>query len=441
MAKLTFYLRHVVRLCILNPVRFWLSVLGLAVGLLVLAAGNVLVESYYAEALAEADQAAPNVVALTYRAGSEIDLSAIAAGATSALQTVTAASPSRVYAQNYVSGRTCTLTATLEGISAMSGIAPALSSTGEFILMETTVLRGRLITASDIAQRSRVAVIDQFTADLLFPDGDPIGGVITLGVELRGTAIASTLENALPSERVAVAVVGVIANSRLADRQRADYNKFLSGAGGSVNLTTVIYLPISVVSESLEPSDTRLAAWSSRVPDDLSRVKVKLETLRSQSFVEFAYYDVQDRQSVLDDARDQLGPMRAFLTVIVFGLLLVSGVNAMATMFFAVKERIPEIGVKKALGATGIDIMTQFMLEGMFIGFVAGIGAAAVGVLVAAATQVYLTERVYVVFHLRLTPGELVLPVLVGVAYGFVFSLLPSIYGASIKVTESLRFE
>lgn len=74
----------------------------------------------------------------------------------------------------------------------------------------------------------------------------------------------------------------------------------------------------------------------------------------------------------------------------------------MNTMFFSVKERMGEIGIKKSLGASKWDITVQFMLEGVFMALMAGIVAG---------------------------------------LYGIVFSFLPSFYGANIKVVDALRFE
>jgi len=441
MRKFTLYVGHVVRLCVLNPARFMLSIVGLAIGLVVLTAGNILVESFFVESLAEADQAAPDTVVLTYQSSSYVDLGGIATNETRMLSAVAAATPSRIYAQQYVSGRTCTLTATLEGTSEMNGLAPVPYAAGQLLVAKVRPLKGRLINASDVAQRNTVTVIDDFTARVLFSDGDPIGRVVTLDVDLPGTANVPTGADLPPAPRLNLTVVGVIANSRQADSQSAQYNRFLAGVGGSTDLSALIYLPISIVDASFETAATTLVAWSSRDPGSLARLKARLMELSSQGALDFAHFEVSDRQSVLDEARSQLEPVRVFLVLLVLVLLGIAGASAMSTMFFAVKERIPEIGVKKALGATGIDILTQFIIEGMFVGFVAAIVGAVVGVLAASAIETYLTARVYVVFHLSLTRDVLLLPIIVGPAYGFTFSLLPSAYGASIKVTQSLRFE
>lgn len=75
----------------------------------------------------------------------------------------------------------------------------------------------------------------------------------------------------------------------------------------------------------------------------------------------------------MSQTEEELKPLRRFLLLIMLVLLMISGVNAMSTMFFSVKERINEIGIKKALGATRIEILNQFILEGMMMAFIASI--------------------------------------------------------------------
>ncbi|MBZ4666689.1 hypothetical protein [Mahella sp.] len=55
--------------------------------------------------------------------------------------------------------------------------------------------------------------------------------------------------------------------------------------------------------------------------------------------------------------------------------------------------------------------------------------------------QKYLNENMYILFEADFILPNLLLPVLVAIIYGFVFSIIPSYYGSRIKVTDSLRFE
>ena len=113
----------------------------------------------------------------------------------------------------------------------------------------------------------------------------------------------------------------------------------------------------------------------------------------------------------------------------------------MSIMFFAVKERINEIGIKKALGATSLDILNQFITEGIFMALIAAIMSVTLGIVFTIALQGYLTEFLYISFEAHINIRNVVTPLLVAVIYGFIFSIIPSVYGARFKITESLRFE
>src|SRR5207248_7426661 len=62
--------------------------------------------------------------------------------------------------------------------------------------------------------------------------------------------------------------------------------------------------------------------------------------------------------------------------------LIIGGLSVVNTMFMAVAERVREIGLKKAVGATTIDVMGEFLLEATLIGLIGGLVGYGLGVLV-----------------------------------------------------------
>ena len=77
------------------------------------------------------------------------------------------------------------------------------------------------------------------------------------------------------------------------------------------------------------------------------------------SLKEFTSYDLVDKDTVLRRARNL--DLCNFLILIMVVLLIISGINIMSIMFFSVKERINEIGIKSP-GATKIEILNQFII-------------------------------------------------------------------------------
>ena len=108
----------------------------------------------------------------------------------------------------------------------------------------------------------------------------------------------------------------------------------------------------------------------------------------------------------------------------------------MNIMLVSVKERTPEIGVRKAIGARARDITTQFLCEAMTLTFLGGV----VGVLLAvAASQI-------IMFFVPSLPASIPLwavtaGLLVSIAIGLLFGVWPAQKAARLDPVESLRYE
>ena len=115
--------------------------------------------------------------------------------------------------------------------------------------------------------------------------------------------------------------------------------------------------------------------------------------------------------------------------------LVVGGIVIMNIMLMAVAERTREIGVRKALGARRRDILRQFVVESATL--------STTGALLGIATGIALAKIVNVAFHLpaTITPGSIVLGVLLGIGVGVVFGVYPANRAASLDPIAALRFE
>ncbi|HET7420861.1 MAG TPA: FtsX-like permease family protein [Candidatus Dormibacteraeota bacterium] len=117
--------------------------------------------------------------------------------------------------------------------------------------------------------------------------------------------------------------------------------------------------------------------------------------------------------------------------------LIIGGLAVINTMIMAVSERVREIGLKKALGATTGAVMREFVLESSFIGLLGGLVGFGLGALVAVAVNASLASTQGSIF--LITPGLAVLCVAFALFLGTVAGIIPAFRASRLDPVTALR--
>lgn len=163
---------------------------------------------------------------------------------------------------------------------------------------------------------------------------------------------------------------------------------------------------------------------------DEAMSKIELILLNNHKRDEFS---VLSQKDITNSFQNILKTLSIGLGAIAGISLLVGGIGIMNIMLVSVNERVGEIGLRKALGATPKNIATQFLLEASFLSITGGLIGIVLGLLATFAAQSYLRAE---------TPLWAVLVsfgfcLLVGVAFG----TYPAISASKKDAVESLRYE
>ena len=140
------------------------------------------------------------------------------------------------------------------------------------------------------------------------------------------------------------------------------------------------------------------------------------------------------------EQKELLSTITQFLSVITVALggiaaisLLVGGIGIMNIMLVSVTERTREIGLRKAVGATGRDILFQFLIESVIVSLVGGI----IGILIGTAGSLALRSFI----QTEVTLWSTVLASGFSALIGIVFGVAPAIRAARLDPIEALRYE
>ncbi|MEO7331902.1 MAG: ABC transporter permease [Minicystis sp.] len=210
-------------------------------------------------------------------------------------------------------------------------------------------------------------------------------------------------------------------------------------AGGQVSYDKSIVVPYSALRELLEPP---------RIYGDLDLISIRMdtieETLPAKQVAERLLgnlhggakdFEVISPEELLERRKETQNIMTAVLTAIAAISLLVGGIGVMNIMLANVSERVAEIGVRRAIGATRRDVLFQFLLESTMICVLGGAVGAVLGL--AAAFVVAQVMGMPAVFAWQ----ALVIAVLISVVVGVSSGLIPAKRAADLNPIEALRGE
>jgi ABC-type antimicrobial peptide transport system permease subunit len=248
---------------------------------------------------------------------------------------------------------------------------------------------------------ANVAIIGHSLAQQLFHDPNPIGHSVTINGQ-------------------SFIVRGVFDQSA---------SGFLSVAQADLNSS--IFIPFSAA-QTLTNNQTnilQLFVKSSGNVDETQK-EVTKSLIASHGQQDFT---VLRQKQLLDVTGKLVNTATGFISAIAAISLLVGGIGIMDIMLVSVSERMREIGVRKAVGATNRQILNQFLVEGLVL----TLGGGLIGIAIAFAINGLM--RLYSPWKPVINVPIVIIAVTVSVAVGLVFSIAPAIKAARKDPIEALR--
>jgi putative ABC transport system permease protein len=146
-------------------------------------------------------------------------------------------------------------------------------------------------------------------------------------------------------------------------------------------------------------------------------------------------FGISSQDSLLDVYNQLTGATALVLTSISFVALMIGGIGVMNIMLVSVTERTKEIGVRKAVGATKLNILSQFLIEAVVLTAIGGFAGLAVGEIASLLMNKYSPLPAYVpLWAIGVGVG-------ISAAVGIVFGLWPAWKAARLNPIDALRWE
>jgi putative ABC transport system permease protein len=279
---------------------------------------------------------------------------------------------------------------------------------------------GAFFTQADVRTSAHLAVLGPTTAASLFPGGDAIGGTI----DVQSPSLGATG----PALKVPFRVIGILQPR---------------GAQGLFNPDDLVIVPLTTAQEmlitggSLTSVQRILISATSREAIDAASDETNnllMQTHHAQiTDPNEPDFTITTQASILNTLDSTTTALTLLLAGVAGISLLVGGIGVMNIMLVSVTERINEIGLRKALGARRADILRQFLIEAASLSAAGGLLGVGLGAACSFALD-HFTSLVTV-----FSPGVAGIGMLISIAIGVFFGVLPAMHAARLHPIQALR--
>ena len=320
-----------------------------------------------------------------------------------------------------------------EGCTYVKAVSPMVQSAGQFIygnnntpssvygvnqdyleIRQLTVSNGEMFTDADIKTSAKVCVLGQTVVDNLFGEGvDPIGKVIRF-------------------KSIPFRVVGVLKkkgyNSMGMDQDDLVLAPYTAVMKRILAQTYLGGIQCSAVTEGVTDQATAQIT-------DILRRNHKLKDAIGDMPADDDDFNIRSQEE-LSNMMNSTTDMLTILLGCVAGIsLIVGGIGIMNIMYVSVTERTREIGLRMSVGARGIDILNQFLIEAILLSVTGGIIGVLLGVGLSYAIKTFAQWPIFI------QPWSIVMSFAVCTLTGVFFGWYPAKKAARLDPIEAIRYE
>lgn len=309
----------------------------------------------------------------------------------------------------------------------IAGISPVVTSGGQSIrgennwpttitgvdldymdIRQLKIKDGIMFSESDVKSFAKVCLLGQTVINNLFPGGEnPIGQIIRFNkvpLQVIGTLVPKGQSNFGQDQDDIIIAPYTCVQARLT---------------ASVYLNSIY---TSATSETVSDTATK----------QITAVVRESHRLRPGEEDDF---DVRTQAELISTITSTSSMLTVLLTAVAAISLLIGGIGIMNIMYVSVTERTKEIGLRMSIGARGIDILMQFLIEAIIISITGGIIGVVLGIAGAEGINLFLH------WPILISEASIVISFLVCAVTGVFFGYYPAQKASRLDPIEALRYE
>lgn len=275
-------------------------------------------------------------------------------------------------------------------------------------IRQRKMAEGEMFTEEDVKAAAKVCVLGKTLVDNLFPDGtDPIGKIVRFG-------------------KIPMTVIGVL--------EEKGYNSM------GQDQDDLALVPYTTVMKRILATDYLQGIQASAIDEEMTDMTINeiTEILRNQHKLrdgEEDNFTIRSMKELAEMISSTSSMMTVLLAAVAGISLLVGGIGIMNIMIVSVTERTREIGLRMSIGATGRDIMMQFLIEAIIISVTGGI----LGILLGAGATWMISFIAR--WPVEISASSVILSFVVCTVIGIIFGFYPAAKASNLDPIEAIRYE
>ena len=320
-----------------------------------------------------------------------------------------------------------------DGCTYVKAVSPMVQSSGQFIygnnntpssiygvnqdyleIRQISIADGEMFTDADIKTSAKVCVLGQTVSDNLFGEGaDPVGKVIRF-------------------KSIPFRVVGLLKkkgyNSMGMDQDDLVLAPYTSVMKRILAQTYLSGIQCSAITEEV----------TNNAIDEITvilRRNHKLKDAEGDMMADEDDFNIRSQEELSSMMNSTTNMLTILLGAVAGISLIVGGIGIMNIMYVSVTERTREIGLRMSVGARGIDILNQFLIEAIFLSVTGGIIGVLLGVGLSYGINALVKWPIYI------QPWSIVMSFAVCTLTGVFFGWYPAKKAANLDPIEAIRYE
>lgn len=315
----------------------------------------------------------------------------------------------------------------------ISAVSPTVNSSGQFIngnnntpstiygvnadylsIRQLSIADGEMFSDTEIKTAAKVCILGQTVVDNLFPDGtDPVGKVVRF--------------NSIPFR-----VIGVLTkkgyNSMGMDQDDLTLAPYTTVMKRILAQTYIQGISCSAITEDAsEPAIKQIT--------QILRRNHKLKDATDTQEADDDDFNIRSQEEISSMMNSTMNTLTILLGSVAGISLLVGGIGIMNIMYVSVTERTREIGLRMSVGARGIDILNQFLIESILLSVTGGI----IGVILGVSISMGIKQFAHMAMVIE--PWSIIMSFAVCTFTGVFFGWYPAKKAARLDPIEAIRYE